>query len=974
MLLCILLSLSLFKLTESSCAPHSFINRHALNIQITENFLNNYECVCENEPYKAFPPSLTTICWQTNNVCNEFKRCRRFNTANNVECIESNQLQCPDQFTLCPEYNLNFSNANEDGGCNICFEKNQGFDSGDVAWMLFATTFVMLQTPATGFLQGGLVRRKNTLSLISQSFAGVVIGCILWYIIGYSLTFGPTHGGFLGDSSFAFMNNISPYDCIDGQTIPSSLFVAFQMTFALMVPVLITGVWAEKFNFLNACLFMTIWPFLVYYPTAHWVWGGGWLTSEASNDGLPGVLDYAGGIAIHTSSGVASLVVAILLQNRRICNNDYKNPTSNIPLSMVGVALIWVGWYSFNGGSGLRANGQAIGALFVTQVSACFSSFTFSLLNLYYYKKIKLTQIASGALAGLAGITPASGYVESWVGIPYGIIVGFASFFGARYINSKLKLDDVLDVTSLQAIPGAVGSILVGFFATNKALPCNNSYISNKYNCPDASDENMGIFYGGNGKLLGWQILSVFMVSMWSAIFTYITMKIIHLFRKLDITPECEELGLDKYDHGEMAYDFDGPEDETSKEILVAKLCSSALNDDLKSIDNIIKFGIDPNQGDIDDRTILHIASANGSIKTVKHLVQNYNVKVNCKDRWGSTPLRDAQRYSRLSIIDYLKNHGAVLNYHEDDNIKFLDSCSKNHLESVNSYLKSGLDINIQDYDGRTGLHIAICNGFKQLAQFLINENIDFNIKDRWGNTAIDDGKRYKKYDLLEELFTNQHIEFIEKNEGTTNNISTSNRELLLAAKEGNLTEIKRLYKKHVDLFSKDYDGRTALHIAATNGHLNIISYLLTKKNCNVNVQDNFNNTPLKDALENKHSQIAKILKENGGILTNSNIGCELCNLVANNKVSKLNEKILQGIDLNIPDYDGRTALHIACSVGNSKIVKLLIENGAKSNIKDKWGGTALDDAVKYNNNEIVKIITTNDTSDSKNNDILTVI
>ena len=348
--------------------------------------------------------------------------------------------------------------------------------------------------------------------------------------------------------TFALFRGVSSTDCGPyGSTIPHTLYASFQMTFALMVPVLVTGAWAEKFYFSSACLFMVIWPFLVYYPVAHWIWGGGWLQSK-------GVLDFAGGLTIHLTSGVASLVVALVVQKRRVFKKGVVDDTThNLPLAMIGVALIWVGWYSFNGGSALRANGQAASALLATQISACCGALVWAIASKVESGNVQITAVVSGGLAGLAGITPGSGYVDHCAGIPIGIVCGLTSYFGGKLIKSKISIDDVLDVASLQAIPGMTGSILLAFFATTDVLPCPlpEHYLRH---CDRSLQGKSGVFYGGGGDLLKWQLAAVVTVIVWTSLMTYVSLMIIQQVAHLDVPPEYEEVGLDKSDHGERAY------------------------------------------------------------------------------------------------------------------------------------------------------------------------------------------------------------------------------------------------------------------------------------------------------------------------------------------------------------------------------------------------------------------------------------
>jgi Amt family ammonium transporter len=848
----------------------------------------------------------------------------------------------------------------------ICWTSNAVPDTGDTAWMLFSTTFVMLQTPAAGFAQAGLVRRKNAMSVIGQAYLGVVIGSIIWWIWGYSLTFGPGEGdegdgSFIGHpSTYAFFKDVSAYDCADG-TIPHLLFCLFQMTFSLMVPVLITGAWAEKFHLSSAVLFMIIWPHLVYYPTAHWIWGGGWLSKQNA----VGVLDYAGGIVIHTSSGVSSFVVAMMLQKRRAFSKKVDDTTHNLPLSMIGVALVWVGWYCFNGGSGLRANGQAVSALAVTQLSACFGACTFSLFSYLEDGHVQVTHIASGALAGLAGITPCSGFVEVWAGCPIGIMVALSSWFGAKLVKSVVNLDDVLDVTSLQAFPGAVGSILVGFFATNDVLPCAEPDWPGK-ECGRNPNTDYGVFYGGDGELLGWQIFAVLLQIVWSGFFTWVTMMMIKYIRGMcgqgygfDVSPEMEELGLDKTSHGEKAYDIEARDDEQEDSVKVAKLNEAAATGDIDLCRSLVQAGTNPSKGDVDGRTALHIAAGKGQLEIVKMFVVEMNVDKDSMDKWSNTPLREAVRGQHGMCIDWLKKQGATTNLTEGDHKDFLNAAANGDSSKVESLLFGGMNPNDADYDGRTALHLAAAGGDTTTVQVLLRGGASHTEEDRFGGLAVQDAQRSHHDAIVKiitdfaagtnEPFTADVLRPVSAKEGTKTAASASVRELLDAAKGGQVSEFKRLRAKQVKLGLADYDGRTALHVAAELGHLDAVKYLASSKGVNINAQDNLHMTPLMGAAKEGKADVVAFLKGLGASITSDSVGTMLCEAAAKGDQEALKNQFAQGVDPNTADYDGRTAMHLAAATGNASIIQFLASSNANVNCADRWGGSPLGDAVRSN-------------------------
>ena len=687
-------------------------------------------------------------------------------------------------------------------------------------------------------------------------------------------------------------------------------------------------------------------------------------------NGDVGVLDYAGGIVIHTSSGVSAFVVAKMLQKRKDFK-DLPDTTHNLPLTMVGVSMVWVGWYSFNGGSGLAANGQAAGALLVTQISSCFAALTWAILSKLDDGRIQITHIASGALCGLAGITPGSGFVMPIAGVPIGILVGLAGWFGGKLVKSVVKLDDVLDVTSLQAFPGAVGSILVGFFATTDALPCSGPVFAGK-DCGRGNNTNMGIIYGGNGELLGFQTLAVLIMTLWAGFFTWITMLIIKSITGLDVTPDQEKIGLDITDHGEKAYDIDGETDETDDRIKVGELCERAQAGDVEGCRNVItKMGLHPVKGDVDGRTGLHVAARYGKLDVVKMLVEEFNLDVNVADNKGQTPLNDAHEGQSQEVTDFLIANGASKQVFSAAHVtKMLAAAASGDIATVNQYMQGKMDPNANDYDNRTALHLAASGGHEEVVKLLLNSNADVQKRDRWGGLAAYESKRHGHASITRILglaadgrYEQMDVDLSaaasarsapKQQSGSTTNAATL--EVLAAAANGDVAELKRLKKKGADLASVDYDGRSAIHQAAQFGRLDATKFLAGEKKINVNVQDNDHHTPLNDAVLNGHLEVAEFLKLAGATMITKE--GELCTLANEGKVDELQARIVDGgVDANTADYDGRTAMHLAAANGNDKMIIMLANNGANVDVKDKFGGSPLDDAKRSKHESARKLL-----------------
>ncbi len=403
-------------------------------------------------------------------------------------------------------------------------------DTGDTAWMLISTGLVMLMTPALGFFEAGLIRSKNALSVLVQTFSGIAILSALWFIVGFTLVFAPSQGGIIGGLNWIFFVDVPINDSLEyATTIPGVTFASFQMMFAVITPLLITGAFAERLKWSSFFIFIIAWSFLVYYPLAHWIWGHGWLADL-------GVYDFAGGIVIHTSAGLASIAAALILGRRRNFGPDIMVP-HNIPLAVLGASLLWIGWFGFNAGSALAAGSLAANTLLVTQIASVTSAMVWLFLSWRRAGKPSTTAVINGAISGLAGVTPAAGFITAQSSFLLGIVLGFASYYGILLIKEHFKIDDALDVSSVHGITGIVGSIAIGLVATTIINP----------NGPN------GLLYG-NSIQLAIQALGVAVAAVLAFVGTIAIMKIIDATIGLKVKDEEEEIGLDITQHAERAY------------------------------------------------------------------------------------------------------------------------------------------------------------------------------------------------------------------------------------------------------------------------------------------------------------------------------------------------------------------------------------------------------------------------------------
>ena len=405
-------------------------------------------------------------------------------------------------------------------------------NSGDTAWILTSTALVLFMTlPGLALFYGGLVRVKNILSVLIQCFVIACIVSVIWVIYGYSLAFKGS-GLYIGDFSSVFLNGISR-NSLSG-SIPETLFVMFQMTFAIITPALVIGAFVERIKFSAVCLFTVFWVTLVYLPACHMVWGGGYL-------GSIGVIDFAGGLVVHVTCGVAALVSAIMIGPRKGFPHT-PLPPHNRSMVVIGAAMLWVGWFGFNAGSAVAANGDAAMAMLVTHISAAVAALVWMSVEWIKQGKPTVVGIATGMVAGLATITPAAGTVGPEGALLIGLLAGIVCFYATQLIKSILKIDDSLDVFPVHGVGGMLGIIML-------------SIVGN----PDGflGSGASGISESGALNQLMIQLLGIALIFVWTAVLTWIILKIISHITGLRVDDETESQGLDLMSHGERGYNME---------------------------------------------------------------------------------------------------------------------------------------------------------------------------------------------------------------------------------------------------------------------------------------------------------------------------------------------------------------------------------------------------------------------------------
>lgn len=405
-------------------------------------------------------------------------------------------------------------------------------DSGDTAWLLISTALVMLMTPALGLFYGGMVRKKNVLATIMQSFITIGIVTVVWVLYGYSLAFGPDFNHIIGDLSWFGLKGVTLEPNPDyGATVPHQLYMVYQLMFAIITPALITGAFAERFKFKTYLIFIVLWETFVYLPLAHWVWGaGGWIKNL-------GALDFAGGLVVHISSGASALVAAVVCGKRKGFLIE-PMPPHNLTMTIIGGAILWFGWFGFNGGSAIGSNSLAVNAFITTHISAASASLSWMVVEWLHNKKPTGLGIVSGGVAGLVAITPAAGFVTPISALLIGFIAGIICFLGVL-MKTKLGYDDSLDAVGVHGIGGTWGAIATGIFATTSVNPSGAN----------------GLLYG-NPSLLFIQTLTVIVGWIYPIIVTYIILKLLDKTIGLRVSKDEEIEGLDLSQHGESGYTF----------------------------------------------------------------------------------------------------------------------------------------------------------------------------------------------------------------------------------------------------------------------------------------------------------------------------------------------------------------------------------------------------------------------------------
>lgn len=403
-------------------------------------------------------------------------------------------------------------------------------DTGNIGWILICSALVFIMTPGVALFYGGMLRKQSMTSVMAQTLIAMSIMTVSWVLVGYTLAFGTDISGIIGNLDFALLRGMSATEIADGATIPDMEFMLFQLMFALITSAIVLGACAERVKFKAIALFLMIWSILVYAPMAHWVWGGGLFDQYLT------VLDFAGGTVVHICAGATGLAVAAVVGMRS--RNTVKRP-HNIPMVFIGTLLLWVGWFGFNGGSGLAADGVAINAIIVTQISAAFAAAAWGLIQYFHVGRVGVLGMVAGAVAGLVAITPAAGYVGPSEAILIGLVGGAVCYLGVMAMHRIKGMDDSLDVFGIHGIGGIWGAVATGIFAVPAMVPAGYE----------------GLIYGSTSLFVG-QIVAVAATLAFAFGVSYLIMKMISRFMDVRLTEDEERIGADIIEHGEPSYNM----------------------------------------------------------------------------------------------------------------------------------------------------------------------------------------------------------------------------------------------------------------------------------------------------------------------------------------------------------------------------------------------------------------------------------
>lgn len=780
----------------------------------------------------------------------------------------------------------------------------------DAAWLSVITVSVAFQVFSFAFYQAGN-RPQGTINLLLlHALINFVVGSVLWYFVGYSLSFGISQKGLIGSLDDAFFLGFSDKNCsAHAQSIPAILFASFEMMLAILTPFLLLSAWVEQISILGALIIYLLWPLFVYYPLTHWIRGNGWLQD------LFGIIDQSGSLTVHASTGVSALVLTRILskeihkdQVQKKQQSDEQKQIQNVYL-IVGGVLTCLGWYLINIGSLHKFSNAAILSLINSHLSACTSSMSWVTILYLTTKHLKITLVLQGIMAGLVGISACSGSIEVWASLICGFLVGLISSV-ILWLVQKWQLSWISssshDITYINGIPGIIGAVTAGLFTKSST------------DLETAS----GAFYS-NGAQLGVQLLGVVTTVAWSLMCTYLLTWLIRL-----------TVGFNGFDVNKLFTPLESLNDSVpfrlSKErkYLHHKLFQAVVEDDLLALNTLIKKQVDFGIQDFDKRTPLHVACSHGHLSCVKFLLRQPGVDVHVRDRWRASPLYEAVHFGHDQVVQSLLRHGA--SWSEDGIGDLLCiAVEKSDGEELQRLVSLGVDVNAANSGGGTALHVAASLGSRAVVQYLIDHRADINAIDSLGNTPLN-------YSDMHEHRAVSHLLEGLGSRRLSHHYSMS--EICEVVNTGNLQMLRHMVHNGATICYRDSNKRTPLHVGAAEGHLDVVKFLLLQPGIHVNARDSNDYTPLLDAVINSHQSVAGHLKARGGIISES-LSAHLMNDAARTGDTKALKRLIPWTShVNVADFDGQTPLHTAAMSGRLNVIKLLLKEGADATLVNRFG------------------------------------
>lgn len=798
----------------------------------------------------------------------------------------------------------------------------------DAAWLSIITLLVALQGFSFAIYQAGArpCHSSNLHVLFVYAVINFTVGSILWYFVGYSLSFGPSQNGLIGSLDDAFFLGVSGSKCsVHADSVPGILFASFEMMLAVIAPLMLLSAWVDQMNILGALIIYLLWPIFVYYPLTHWIRGEGWLHQHF------GIVDQSGSLTIHASTGSSALVFT------KVFNGVHENQTHkqdhkkehvhflNVYL-LAGGLVTSLGWYCTNVGSVHKFNSAAILSLVNSDLSVCASLLSWLIVMYLTKRNYRMTDLLQGIIVGLVGVSASSGSIELWASMIIGLIVGVISSVVSWSVQKYQPLwtsTGMHDITYIHGVPGILGAVTAGLFTKSSK---------------DVASEN-GAFYS-NGAQLGVQLLGVVVTTTWSVIWTYLLIWLIRITVGLNSGNTNKMFGA-----CDTAKSLPSSVMNSEREVLRKKLFKVAAKGDLQELDNLLVQQVSFGVQDFDKRTPLHVACVCGNLNCVKFLLRQPGVDIHARDRWKASPLSEAVQFGHDQVVQCLLRHGA--GWCEDGVGDLLCSAIvKNDVEELQRLVSLGVDVNAPNEEGSTALHVAAAVGSRGVVQYLTDNKADINAVDSLGNTPLNYSNMHEHRavsQLLEGLGARRLSHHY------------SMHEVCEVASTGNLQMLRHMVHNGATVCYRDFNKRTPLHISAAEGHLDVVKFLLLQPGININARDTNDFSPLLDAIVNGHHGVVQYLKACGGTISECKLASLMTSAASTGDTRTMKRLIRWAGHVNVSDFNGQTALHMAAMCGRLNVVNLLLKEGADATLVNRYGQIPLQIATANGHKAVEK-------------------